>query len=1211
MSSNFHGQEIKENLYKSKSEIFTSKRIKTKYNFHPRIAFLFRVKITQLMNYFKFQDHKRYSLSIYRQICKFFSKTLILRITDSVFQVFVSILVTLLYVIETYRKNNDKCKTIIFFEIFEFILITIIAICLLIHFLKSKRKLTFFFKQLNLIDLLTIVLFYLHFFVDSNKLGFFRVFRMIRVTRVLRIIRFLTLKQNDTIIMRKATLSKKVFSSLLTIFTFIFFFAGIIHYISNEFSNMFQYPSEKIFTCSSGVKLIFSNSSEKMSCPNNETIMVENNPMTFDMALYYIVITITSVGYGEIFPISYISRLIVAIIIITLIIIVSKQNNEINLFIQSFNIFDQPYKQKNCKHIIISGFLDSLMLKNFLRDFYFPKHRSSEKRVNIVIIQKNHPDDKLLSILSDSKYEDNLTLIVGDIMDKTVLDMAYIKGADRVFLMVDQRRYNFKEDLFLILACKNIAQISPVKINVQFNYSQSLVNDWSDWNQSFASNQMKYSIIVKNYIVHGFSTFIMNLITSPKTFHIKKIKNLPWMIEYLNGSSQSIYIVKCENKDHFPVDINFKEFSSSVYLRYNIIIIGVRHKFYYKKNSEDFKDIYYNECLINPINYKLCEDDSFIVIANDLKEASKIFSEKYKQIDFDNVPTESNSFLSDFTIRNEEYQGKDDFPYIFENKKFFNFNVIEDIQEIKSYLKNHFLVFCIEEHLWEFVAEFNKMNHDFLYVIVNRESNMKNGILWRKLVKKYLNIIKIEINYENISDLIHLNLNEAKHTFILSSCDEKLKLPDSSILILVKIIDNLFPKCKYTLELADEMSINYLHDPFSHLEKENIDLTALKHKLIPYHILPKYVKSDIFFSKPIDSILSFSYNNKGVLNCILKLLRIENYEIRKKFNHIIRENNSFTMLCYKGKNKIIFSNIFKEFIKLSESLICVAVYRSFLKELKNPCQFIVTNPDNNTIIFPGDEIICIGKSNYFPVDSFSNIKLITHEEKLPKKFQTDRKTIPNVEINRKISKDTYNHMDDNDFLEHFKGELNSLRSLINLTNELKTKDDFNVDKIRKQKTLLPNNLGILKKKINGLFDNLSETENINLNLGQSNKLISKYNQSNSTRKCFQNFITNSSSSVRKQFYSLNDSNRLFLRCRYHYLKLLFQKFIIAYKKTLDLKDTNEGNNPIKMINNKDENSILKKNIIRRKKISSQNSRNLNKGRLNKTLCKQKTKFVYR
>ncbi len=55
----------------------------------------------------------------------------------------------------------------------------------------------------------------------------------------------------------------------------------------------------------------------------------EDEKLTFDASFYFMIVTVTTVGYGDIKPASDSARMIISLFIILLIIILTKQTSEL------------------------------------------------------------------------------------------------------------------------------------------------------------------------------------------------------------------------------------------------------------------------------------------------------------------------------------------------------------------------------------------------------------------------------------------------------------------------------------------------------------------------------------------------------------------------------------------------------------------------------------------------------------------------------------------------------------------------------------------------------------------------------------------------------------------------------------------------------------------------------------------------------------------
>lgn len=134
----------------------------------------------------------------------------------------------------------------------------------------AEAPLKFIFSFFSLIDLLAIAPLFLGFF----DIRFFRIFRWFRLLRLLRFFRLeislLNLKAEDTIILSRI---------ILTLFTIIFIYSGLIYQVEHSIN-----PS------------VFHN---------------------FLDALYFVIVTMTTVGFGDQIPISYPGKIVTLMMILT------------------------------------------------------------------------------------------------------------------------------------------------------------------------------------------------------------------------------------------------------------------------------------------------------------------------------------------------------------------------------------------------------------------------------------------------------------------------------------------------------------------------------------------------------------------------------------------------------------------------------------------------------------------------------------------------------------------------------------------------------------------------------------------------------------------------------------------------------------------------------------------------------------------------------
>ncbi|MBE9177535.1 ion transporter [Oculatella sp. LEGE 06141] len=149
-------------------------------------------------------------------------------------------------------------------------ILVLFSIEYLLRFWSAEQKIKYFFSLYSLIDLLAI----LPFLLGATDIRFIRIFRWFRILRLIRYI------EGKTIFGYVSSEDSAIFTRILfTLFTIIFVYSGLIYQVEH---------------------------------PANSTKFG-----TFLDAVYFSVATMTTVGFGDITPISEIGRFLTVLMILT------------------------------------------------------------------------------------------------------------------------------------------------------------------------------------------------------------------------------------------------------------------------------------------------------------------------------------------------------------------------------------------------------------------------------------------------------------------------------------------------------------------------------------------------------------------------------------------------------------------------------------------------------------------------------------------------------------------------------------------------------------------------------------------------------------------------------------------------------------------------------------------------------------------------------
>ncbi len=179
---------------------------------------------------------------------------------------------TTIFITETY-PIPDRIRVQI--DSLNYLILTLFTLEYVLRLWSAEHKLRYFFSLYGLIDLVAIIPFlFTAFHITAIDIRFIRIFRWFRILRLLRYVEGATLlgyvtREDSAIFVR----------ILFTLFSIVFIYSGLIYQVEH---------------------------------PINPQAFA-----TFLDAVYFAVATMTTVGYGDITPISQLGRLLAVMMILT------------------------------------------------------------------------------------------------------------------------------------------------------------------------------------------------------------------------------------------------------------------------------------------------------------------------------------------------------------------------------------------------------------------------------------------------------------------------------------------------------------------------------------------------------------------------------------------------------------------------------------------------------------------------------------------------------------------------------------------------------------------------------------------------------------------------------------------------------------------------------------------------------------------------------
>ena len=651
----------------------------------------------------------------------------------------------------------------------------------------------------------------------------------------------------------------------------------------------------------------------------------ETQELTFEKAFYFMIITITTVGYGDMAPETNLARAIIGIFIIVVIVITTQQTSRLGELISRTSPYRSPYKAEPNSYIVITGSFNGTTLYRFLKEFYHPDHDMPMKKCKVLLVGNESPGKDIVAILNHPLYEEVVTYHEGDFLSEFTLKNAGVGKCKGVFIITNQYEQEVApKDTYALLACNAVKEYSSsTDVYLQLVRPDLLIHDyWAGWTTGFSTWRLKLFMLAANVFTPGFSTLISNLVISSSGIMKKEAENNHWLNEYVLGLSNELYLVKFPNS---LLKHKFSDIALALYLKHNSLLIGVQTK---RKYSEEVQ----TEIVINPVDYYISKGDQAFIIAPDIEDARGIEDCSLKDFFAPETPSEvmEELFRMQTKPSNETLFKQLDSRYIAMWET-----------DLRGVLWNHIIVIGRIEHLEIILEPFSTTKQLVCFL-----SDKPPGDKWERIKANSRDCLYLECCLTDVEELSRTAINFSSHVILLSSRISGSSMEDSGILPVVNIIESNF-SCRFTVELVDEVNMKYLdHKP--PIELESLSFTTW----------PRYAASEVFFSSTLDYMIAQSFHNPSIIDIIQRLIIFEDLYAQLGIDENYRINSIDLPEALHGK--VTFADIFCYLVGLERPVLALGIYRG-VGYLNNEVPYVFTKPDPNTPLFLGDKIIVMGE----------------------------------------------------------------------------------------------------------------------------------------------------------------------------------------------------------------------------------------------------------
>ncbi|KAJ6251706.1 calcium-activated potassium channel alpha chain [Anaeramoeba flamelloides] len=439
-------------------------------------------------------------------------------------QTIVTFLAIFLLIFEQYFDSENL------FTFFEIVFSCFFLCDYLIKMYCSSDKLRYYFTKWAMIDFFSILPIIISLFIPRETTTTVRTLRVLRVFRFFNLYRILKFSSS--------LLKRQVIKIILTLMTLIVTSAIIIQMIEGYFGQ----------------------------------------ELKFHDAIYFLVITISTVGYGDISPQTTYGRIFMIVVVLTFLIVMPIQVNDLQAINNARErLIGQVYKKKKhtkTKHIILTGCINRRVLLHFLKEF-FVLCDSLEKYV-IIILVPTKPSYEILNFLKHPFFQDKVKCMVGKTVNEQDLERTSLKKAKACFLFGDKLSPNpTLTNLYLVMSLYSLNNYAPkCKIYAQTLLPLSKVQKQTiNSSLLISTDEIRLKMLALSTMIPGFGTLITNLFIRQYSWFSEIEPDLVyWKREYLLGTSNEFR--KCIIPK-ILVGMNFNIAVCTIYQKFNVLIIGV------------------------------------------------------------------------------------------------------------------------------------------------------------------------------------------------------------------------------------------------------------------------------------------------------------------------------------------------------------------------------------------------------------------------------------------------------------------------------------------------------------------------------------------------------------------------------------------------------------------------------------------------------------
>nr|KAJ3416644.1 potassium channel, sub T, member 2 [Polyrhizophydium stewartii] len=312
--------------------------------------------------------------------------------------------------------------------------------------------------------------------------------------------------------------------------------------------------------------------------PSNQPISSSNLSLT--QLLYYIVITVSTVGYGDITPKTVAGQLVVVVMILVSIIVIPGLVTDVQETFKLQQSGAGSYTRGSRKYIVVCGVFDTVARVETVLSMIFSKKATSKTK--IILLARNKQSVHVKALLNQSHFRGRVVYLQGSGLDLEDLKRVQLKYADAAFILADTNAVNKKEEdehnTLRAWAFDDYAPMTPLYVDNLLPGTEVLQDRTTSG--SVCIDDLKQILLAYNCLYRGVGTLMVNLLR-PCPLH-GDYEDL-WRAQYADGLANEIH--QSDLNPAFAA-YPFTAISYYVFKEFQVILFGVGVKTMSKNHAE-------------------------------------------------------------------------------------------------------------------------------------------------------------------------------------------------------------------------------------------------------------------------------------------------------------------------------------------------------------------------------------------------------------------------------------------------------------------------------------------------------------------------------------------------------------------------------------------------------------------------------------------------